>query len=98
MYAVIFRANTGKQDEQYLETVARMRQLAFEKYGCLDFVAVTEGEQEIAISYWESEADILAWKKDPEHHSAQKEGQKHWYSAYKVQVVKIEREYSFSAD
>ncbi|WP_415900747.1 antibiotic biosynthesis monooxygenase family protein [Neptuniibacter sp. QD48_11] len=98
MYAVIFRANTGKQDEQYLETVARMRQLAFEKYGCLDFVAVTEGEQEIAISYWESEADILAWKKDPEHHLAQQQGQKDWYRAYTVQVVKIEREYSFSAD
>lgn len=97
MYAVIFRARTGTQDEQYLDTVARMRQLAFEKYGCLDFVAVTEGEQEIAISYWETEADILAWKKDPEHHLAQKAGQEDWYSAYTVQVVKIEREYSFSA-
>lgn len=98
MYAVIFRAKTGKQDEQYSETVARMRKLAFEKYGCLDFVAVTEGEQEIAISYWESEADILAWKKDPEHSLAQTEGQKRWYSAYTVQVVKVEREYAFSVE
>ncbi|TDR75022.1 hypothetical protein [Photobacterium lutimaris] len=52
MFAVIFRAKTGNQDSQYAEMVAVMRELAFEKYGCLDFIAVTEGEQEIAMSYW----------------------------------------------
>ena len=44
MYAVIFRAKAAKQDKAYSDTVARMRELAFEQYGCLDFVAVTEGE------------------------------------------------------
>jgi quinol monooxygenase YgiN len=55
MYAVIFRAKPGVQDEEYGKTVARMRELAFDKYGCLDFIAVTEGDQEVAISYWENE-------------------------------------------
>lgn len=51
MFAVIFKATTGEQDSQYTEMVKVMRDLAFEKYGCLDFIAVTEGDQEIAISY-----------------------------------------------
>jgi len=98
MYAVIFRAQTGLQDKEYLDTVTRMRELAFAKYGCIDFVALTEGDQEIAISYWHSQADIAAWKNDPEHNAAQNKGQRHWYSHYTVQVVKVEREYSFTAD
>ena len=34
MYAVIFRAKPGIQDEDYGKTVARMGELAFDKYGC----------------------------------------------------------------
>jgi len=32
-----------------------MSELAFKEYGCLDFISVTEGKQEIAIFYWETE-------------------------------------------
>lgn len=95
MYAVIFKAETGSQDAAYGEMVKRMRELAFDKYGCLDFVAVTEGELEIAISYWESEEAILAWKSDPEHAQAQKMGREKWYKSYSVQVVEVKREYAF---
>jgi len=93
MFAVIFRAKPGQQDELYGKTVATMRELAFNKYGCLDFVAVTEGDQEIAISYWESEESIRLWKNDPEHTLAQKKGQNKWYESYIVQVVEVKREY-----
>jgi heme-degrading monooxygenase HmoA len=96
MYAVIFRAKTGAQDALYSSTVERMRQLAFEKYGCLEFIAVTEGTDEIAISYWASEDAILKWRKDAEHTIAQEMGREKWYQSYTVQVVEIKREYSFS--
>ncbi len=96
MFAVIFKAKAAKQDELYGKTVKRMRELAFSKYGCLDFVAASEGEQEIAISYWPDEASIIAWKSDPEHSIAQQMGQDKWYSAYDVEVVEIKRRYSFS--
>lgn len=95
MYAVIFRAKSGLQDAQYGKTVAGMRELAFERYGCLDFIAVTDAEQEIAISYWESEDAIRAWKSDPEHALAQEYGRAMWYESYIVQVVEIKREYKF---
>ncbi|WP_200896230.1 hypothetical protein [Photobacterium halotolerans] len=41
MFAVIFRAKTVQQDGQYAEMVKVMRDLAFDKYGCLDFIALT---------------------------------------------------------
>jgi heme-degrading monooxygenase HmoA len=96
MFAVIFRAKPGIQDDEYGKTVTKMRELAFEKYGCLDFVAVTEGNQEIAISYWESEEAIKNWKRDPEHALAQGIGRSKWYESYSVQVVEIKREYTFN--
>lgn len=94
MFAVIFKAKIKNLDEQYSQTAIKMRDLAFEKYGCLDFVAVSEGEQEVAISYWPDEQSILAWKQDPEHLLAQQQGQKDWYGSYTVEVVEIKRQYS----
>ncbi|MCV6627456.1 MAG: antibiotic biosynthesis monooxygenase [Cellvibrionaceae bacterium] len=96
MYAVIFRVKAGVQDSEYGNTVARMRELAFEKYGCIDFIAVSEGRDEVAISYWESEAAILNWRQDAEHSLAQELGRERWYESYIVQVVEVKREYSFS--
>ena len=93
MYAVIFRATAKQLDEEYNQTAARMRELAKRKYGCVEFVSVQEGDQEIAISYWRSEQDIQAWKNDPEHLRAQALGKSHWYQSYRVEVVQILRHY-----
>jgi heme-degrading monooxygenase HmoA len=95
MFAVIFKAKVGNQDNQYTDMVSVMRDIAFEKYNCKDFVAVTEGEQEIAISYWESENDIKRWHDDTKHAVAQKLGKEKWYTSYVVEVVEIKRSYSF---
>lgn len=96
MYAVIFKATTAHQDSEYSEMVTMMRELAFTQYNCQDFIAVTEGKQEIAISYWNSEDDIKRWHKDSQHLIAQKLGREKWYSSYTVEVVKITRSYCFS--
>jgi heme-degrading monooxygenase HmoA len=95
MYAVIFRARAEQPDQHYQAMVAQMRDLAFAEYGCRDFIAVTEGDCEIAISYWDDEEAIRRWKNDPRHSIAQQRGRDGWYSAYTVQVVEIRREYSF---
>ena len=93
MYAVIFSAKIKQIDDDYLAVAKKMRSLAIDKYGCTDFTAVTEGNKEIAISYWPSQEHIRAWKNDPDHIKAQGLGKERWYSEYKVQVVKVEREY-----
>ena len=93
MYAVIFTARINELDDEYSLMAKKMRSLAIEKYGCIGSNAVSEGGQEIAISYWPSLKHIERWKNDPEHIKAQAVGRKHWYTEYKVQVAKIEREY-----
>lgn len=94
MYAVIFRAEIARADEEYSQMAARLRELAIQEYGCLEFTAVTEGNSEIAISYWSSKEQILAWKANAMHLVAQEKGRSQWYSSYRVQIAEVVREYS----
>lgn len=93
MYVVIFRATIKQLDEQYVQTAARMRELALTEFGCLEFVALTEGADEVALSYWPDEDAIKAWKSHPEHREAQRLGQQRWYQSYSVQIAAISRQY-----
>lgn len=97
MYAVIFRATVRAFDDDYEGMGPRLRELALNDYGCVDFQAVMEGDQEIAISMWRSEADIKRWKASAEHQLAQRLGRERWYAHYTVQVVEVQRQYSFDA-
>ncbi|MEJ2399077.1 MAG: antibiotic biosynthesis monooxygenase [Gammaproteobacteria bacterium] len=81
MYAVIFRAEINKIDQSYTDMAARMRALAKDKYGCSEFITIADGNQEIAISYWDNEKQIRAWKQDPEHKKAQEAGRNKWYKS-----------------
>ncbi len=96
MYVVIFRARPGAIDSDYAHTAARMREIAFASFGCLDFVSVTEGDQEVALSYWPDEASIQQWKAHSEHVLAQELGREKWYASYIVQIAEIKREYQFN--
>ncbi len=92
MYAVIFRATIAEPDDEYFQLAKRLRELA-KDYGCLEFVFLTEGREEISISYWADQKQISAWKENQEHVLAQKKGREKWYETYRVQIAKIEREY-----
>ena len=91
MYAVIFRATIAEFDDEYHRLAQRLYDLAFEKYGCEDFVSLTEGDQEIAISYWKTEEQIRNWKNDPEHRHAQVRGRDKWYQSFSVEICEIIR-------
>ena len=95
MYAVIFKAEINTLDSNYTEMAKRMRELAINEYDCCDFTSTTEGNIEIAISYWSNLDHIKKWKQDPEHLTAQEMGKSKWYKSYTVQVVEIIREYRF---
>ena len=93
MYVVIFRAKSRTLDDEYFRVAARMRELALSQFGCLEFQAVTEGQDEVALSYWPDEQSIVAWKAHSEHAMAQQLGRERWYESYIVQVAQITREY-----
>ncbi len=94
MYAVIFTAEVASPDADYSRTAEHLRDLALRRYGCREFLSSCEGTLEIAISYWDSEEQIQAWKQDLEHLAAQRAGRERWYHSYRVQVVEVRREYS----
>ena len=93
MFVVIFRAKVRHFDDEYSTMAKRMRELALTQFGCLDFQALTEGKDEIALSYWPDEASIRAWRAHPEHVVAQRLGKERWYESYLVQVAEVDREY-----
>lgn len=93
MYVVIFCARVKTLDDEYSRMAARMRKLALSQFGCLAFHAVTEGHDEVALSYWPSEEAIRAWKSHPEHVLAQQTGRDRWYASYSVEVAQVTREY-----
>ena len=93
MFVVIFRAKVRSTDSAYTQVAAKMRELALGQFGCLEFAAVTEGADEIALSYWPSEAHIRAWKTHSDHVLAQQLGHERWYESYTVQVAEVTREY-----
>ena len=93
MFVVIFRATVRELDSEYGAMAAKMRELALTQFGCLEFHALMEGKQEVALSYWPDEASILAWRKHPEHVIAQSAGRTRWYESYRVEVAQITRDY-----
>lgn len=93
MFVVIFRAKVRHLDSEYSVVAARMRELALGQFGCLEFQAVSEGQDEVALSYWPDEESIRAWKAHSEHVLAQQLGRERWYESYVVQVAHITREY-----
>jgi len=98
MYVVIFRAKIHSLDADYARVATRMRDLALTQFGCTEFHAVTQGSDELALSYWPSEEAIRAWKSHPEHLLAQQAGRERWYESYSVQVAAMTREYRQPVD
>ena len=49
----------------------------------------------VTISYWRTEEDIKAWKRELEHLRAQRKGREEWYEAFELRVARVERGYGF---
>jgi len=94
MYAVIFKAEINKMDSSYSAMAKRMRELAINKYGCIKFNSVTEDNNEIAISYWDTKEQIIEWKQNKEHLKAQELGKNKWYKNYSVEIVEVIKQYA----
>ena len=94
-YAVIFSSTRTEGDQGYGEAATRMLELAREQPGFLGVESAREGGLGITVSYWQSEAAILAWKQQAEHKAVREQGRARWYSAFQTRVCKVERAYTF---
>ena len=97
-YAVIFSSQRsegeGGGEGGYDVTADRMVELAATQPGYLG-IETTRGEDGfgITVSYWRSEADIVAWKRNAEHSLARERGRTQWYQHFELRVALVQRAY-----
>ena len=92
-YVVIFKARIRTLDEMYFSTAQQLRDKALTHFNCQHFEALTEGEHEIALSYWNTLEDIRAWQQDAQHLVAQQLGKNQWYASFSVEICEVLRRY-----
>ena len=96
-YAVIFTSVRTEGDQGYAEAAARMLELAREQPGFLGAESARgEDGLGITVSYWASEAAILAWKHHPQHSAIRERGRSTWYARCHTRVCRVERAYGFN--
>ena len=94
-WAVIFTGQRTEVDKGYAAMAQRMLELALERPGCLGAESTRdETGLGITVSYWRTEADVVAWKREADHLAAQRLGRERWYAHYEVRVARVERAYS----
>ncbi|MDQ3110192.1 MAG: antibiotic biosynthesis monooxygenase [Bacteroidota bacterium] len=93
-YAVIFTSIRTEGENGCAEVAERMAELAQQQAGYLGHESA-RNETGITVSYWKDLESIRSWKMNTEHLFAQKKGREEFYSAYKVRIAKVEREYGF---
>jgi heme-degrading monooxygenase HmoA len=93
-YAVIFSSLRTATDNGYGAMADRMLELAAQQPGYLGVESARDDGVGITVSYWASLEAIRAWKANAEHREAQRRGRSEWYSAFRLRVAKVERDYS----
>ena len=95
-FAVIFTSTRTEGDNGYAAAAERMEELVNMQPGYLGVESV-RGADGVGstVSYWGSEAAILAWRQNPEHRVIQERGRSIWYSKFRTRVCRVEREYRF---
>jgi heme-degrading monooxygenase HmoA len=70
----------------------RMLELARCQPGFLGVESARDGLG-ITVSYWADLDSIRQWRAQVEHRQAQRLGRERWYSAFRVRIARVEREY-----
>ena len=97
MKVVLFRSRLRADvGDDYEATAAEMIALARRMPGFVAFHAYESPDGErLAISWWEDEASIRAFREHPEHREAQRHGRERWYAWFDLEVADIERKIGF---
>ena len=97
-YAVIFTSRRREGDHGYADMARRMEALARTQPGFIGIESAHESSLGITISYWRDLESIHAWRRQVEHREAQRLGKERWYSDYRIQVARVERESVHASD
>ena len=100
MVTAIFRSRLREDaDSGYRALAARMLELARSMPGFVDFKSFrAEDGERVSLIEFESLATLEAWRDDPEHLKAQREGRERFYSEYRLQLCEPLRAYHFDGE
>ncbi len=93
-YAVIFTSVRTPGENGYSDMSEAMVEAVQRQPGFLGFESA-RNDTGITVSYWKDEDSIRLWKNHEEHELARQKGRSTWYSAYKVRVCRVERDYGW---
>jgi heme-degrading monooxygenase HmoA len=93
-WVVIFKSKRSSDTEGYDEMVLKMESTVKDQPGFISMNSFQNTEGFVTICYWKNLESIKAWKSNTFHQEAITKGQDEWYTSYKVEVAKIEYEYS----
>lgn len=94
----IFRSRLRPEHiEEYHRIAPEIQQLAESMPGFVSFKSFSaqDGER-ISIVEFASEAAHIAWRDHPRHRQAQQLGREKFYSEFRLQVCRVERDYGMS--
>jgi heme-degrading monooxygenase HmoA len=99
MVLTIFRSRLKPENtKEYYEWATRMSALAKTMPGYISHKGfVAEDGERVTIVEFADEASQENWRKNETHVGAQQKGRKDFYTEYKLQICKVERESSFKA-
>src|SRR3954465_7099841 len=96
-YAVVFTSQRSTGENGYAAVSERMVELSAQQPGFLGVESVRDADGlGITVSYWATLDSIANWKSQAEHRGAQERGRSEWYSAFRLRICKVEREYGMN--
>ncbi len=98
MIVTVFRSRLRREHEQeYARVAADMKALAQAMPGFVSMKTFTADDGErVSIVEFASQEAHEAWRMHPRHREAQALGRNKFYSAFRIQVCRVERDYTLS--
>jgi heme-degrading monooxygenase HmoA len=99
MHAVIFTSKRTTVEEGYAEANDRLMDLVQTQPGFQGSESWRNSDgYGITIVYFDSAEGSRAWGEHPDHREAQRLGREKWYSEYRIQVCKVERDWNWKKE
>ena len=101
MYLIIFEVYPHiDQKDRYFELAAQLLETLHQQPGFVHverFQSLVDEGKILSMSCWESEESIANWRNHADHMIVQAEGRERIFASYRLRVVEVKREYSFSS-
>jgi len=97
MYAVIFEVEPEPDGvQEYLDIAARLRPELEKIDGFISierFKSLSQDGKILSLSFWRDENAIARWRRQRQHHAAQRAGRDRIFRDYRIRVAAVVRDY-----